>query len=63
MTTNNSADKAGENPVGSICRYDFTAPTNYLECDGSCVSETTYAKLFDVVGNEYEAAIGFNCNR
>jgi microcystin-dependent protein len=30
-----------------------TAPTGWLECDGSAVSRTTYADLFDIIGETY----------
>jgi len=41
--------------VGSIVKYDgvFPGGTSWLECDGSAVSQTTYAELFARVGHEY----------
>ena len=40
--------------VGSIQMYGgATAPTGWLLCDGSAVSRTTYAKLFEVLGTAY----------
>lgn len=30
-----------------------TLPDSYLACDGSAVSRTTYAELFDVIGTTY----------
>ena len=30
-----------------------TAPANYLECDGSAVSRTTYADLFAIIGTTW----------
>ena len=35
-----------------------TSPTGYLECDGSAVSRTTYADLFDVIGTTYGSGDG-----
>lgn len=35
-----------------------TPPTGWLKCDGSLVSRTTYAALFDVIGETYEAGDG-----
>ena len=35
-----------------------TAPTGYLECDGSAISRTTYAALFAVIGDDYGAGDG-----
>ena len=43
-------------PTGGV--LDFAgaeAPTGYLLCDGSVVSRTTYAALFDVIGEIYGA--------
>jgi microcystin-dependent protein len=35
-----------------------TAPTGWLECDGSAVSRTTYADLFDKIGTTWGAGNG-----
>jgi len=41
-------------PVGSIVMYGkSTAPTNWLLCDGTAVSRTTYSDLFTVIGETY----------
>ena len=41
-------------PTGSIIMYGAaTAPTGWLECDGSAVSRTTYADLFAVIGTTF----------
>ena len=41
-------------PIGSITAYGKeTAPANWLICDGSAVSRTTYADLFAVIGTKY----------
>jgi WD40 repeat protein len=53
MATNNDLDKIGEAPIGSIARYDFTAPANtgWLLTNGAAVSKTTYAPLYALAGN------------
>lgn len=49
----------GLNPAGSIiCYAGATAPTGYLECDGSAVSRSTYATLFAAIGSTYGAGNG-----
>lgn len=41
-------------PIGSITAYGKeTAPANWLICDGSAVSRTSYADLFAVIGTKY----------
>lgn len=41
-------------PIGAIVAWPTaTAPANWLECDGSAVSRTTYADLFGVIGETY----------
>lgn len=41
-------------PVGTVIQYAANAvPTNYLNCDGSSLSTTTYAGLFAVIGYTY----------
>lgn len=41
-------------PSGSIFAWSTsTAPTGWLECDGSAVSRTTYADLFAVISDDY----------
>lgn len=46
-------------PIGSITAYgNETAPANWLICDGSAVSRTTYADLFAVIGTKYGAGDG-----
>lgn len=43
-------------PIGSITPFaGSTAPTNWLLCDGSAVSRTTYSALFAVIGTTYGA--------
>ena len=46
-------------PVGAVMQYaGSTAPTNWLICDGSAVSRTTYAELFNVIGTTYGTGDG-----
>lgn len=41
-------------PVGAkLDHFGLTAPANFLACDGSAVSRTTYAALFAVIGETY----------
>lgn len=40
--------------IGSIIAYTgVSVPNGYLVCDGSAVSRTTYADLFDIIGVTY----------
>ena len=46
-------------PVGSIIMYGAaSAPTNWVLCDGSAISRTTYADLFTAIGITYGAGNG-----
>ncbi len=46
-------------PAGAIIQWGgSTAPVNWLLCDGSAVSRTTYASLFAAVGTSYGAGNG-----
>jgi microcystin-dependent protein len=46
-------------PAGVIQMYaGSTAPTNWLLCDGSAVSRTTYANLFSAIGTNYGTGDG-----
>lgn len=46
-------------PAGSILAWGGTAaPTNWLICDGSAVSRTTYATLYSVIGTFYGTGNG-----
>ena len=48
-------------PVGSIQMFGgTTAPSGWLICDGSEVSRTTYADLFNVIGTTYGTGDGSN---
>lgn len=46
-------------PVGGILEFGgSSAPTNFLLCDGSAISRTTYAGLFAVIGTTYGVGNG-----
>lgn len=46
-------------PTGSVMSYaGAVAPSGWLLCDGSAVSRTDYAALFDVLGAAYGAGNG-----
>ena len=46
-------------PIGAIVPYgSTTAPTNWLVCDGSAISRTTYAELFAVIGTSFGVGDG-----
>lgn len=46
-------------PVGGYLMFaGAAAPTNFLACDGSAVSRTTYSALFAVIGTTYGAGDG-----
>lgn len=48
------APTPAEVPVGAILPYGgSSAPTDYLLCDGSAVSRTTYADLFGIIGTTF----------
>lgn len=44
-------------PIGTILSYSATTPpVGFLVCDGSEISKTTYADLFEIIGNTYGTA-------
>lgn len=46
-------------PPGSVISYGgLTAPANWLLCDGTAVSRTTYAALFNIVGVNFGSGDG-----
>ena len=46
-------------PTGAIILYGgTTAPTDWLLCDGTAVSRTTYANLFGIIGTSYGVGDG-----
>lgn len=48
-----------EFPIGTIVSTGgTTAPTNWLFCDGTAVSRTTYSELFNVIGTFYGSGDG-----
>lgn len=50
--------KAGS-PIGTVVMHAAsTPPAGWLRCDGSAVSRTLYAGLFDVIGTTYGAGDG-----
>ena len=60
VATLNAAIREHDTPVGTIIAYSGNGalPTHYLACDGSAVSRTTYAELFDVIGTTYGTGDG-----
>lgn len=45
---------ADNTPVGSIQMFaSNSAPTNWLVCNGSAVSRSTYSQLFSIIGSTY----------
>lgn len=40
-------------PIGGSVYHKGALPANFLACDGSAISRTTYAALFAVIGEEY----------
>lgn len=49
----------GRGEIGEIKMYaGTTAPQNWLMCDGSAVSRTTYSKLFQIIGTTYGTGDG-----
>jgi microcystin-dependent protein len=54
----NLTDVEGVNTGIIIPWSDTTAPSGFLECDGSAVSRSTYSALFAVVGTTYGAGNG-----
>ena len=64
-TTNNNTDTAhthsviGLVPTGAVMQWTTnSAPTNWLMCDGTAVSKSTYANLFAVIGTTYGVGNG-----
>jgi microcystin-dependent protein len=58
-TTQAIANLAGGVPSGSVMDYaGATLPTDWLWCDGSVISRTTYADLFTAIGTTYGAGDG-----
>lgn len=46
-------------PIGTRIMFDGTsAPDNYLLCDGSAISRTTYSDLFGVIGETFGSGDG-----
>jgi len=70
FTATGSVQDSGENqttivqiaaPAGVVMAFGGnTAPTGWLECDGSAVSRTTYSDLFNNIGTNFGAGDGTN---
>lgn len=45
-------------PVGAILAFPSSIPTGWLECNGSAISRTAYAALFNEIGTLYGAGDG-----
>jgi microcystin-dependent protein len=49
----------GVSPTGAVVMWSgSSAPSGWLECDGSAVSRTTYSALFAVIGTRYGTGDG-----
>ena len=49
----------GVSPTGAVVMWSgSSAPSGWLECDGSAVSRTTYSALFAVIGTRYGSGDG-----
>ncbi len=47
------------NPIGTIIIFGGnTLPSDYMLCDGSAISRTTYSELFTVIGTTYGTGNG-----
>ena len=50
----NPNDYQNSIPVGTVIQFaSATAPSGYLNCDGSAISRSTYASLFNLIGTTY----------
>lgn len=46
-------------PIGTIAQFGGEiAPSNWLICDGSAISRTTYADLFEIIGTNFGSGDG-----
>jgi microcystin-dependent protein len=55
----NTPDTASGLPAGSIMAWGgSTAPANWLICDGSAISRSNYASLFNAIGTQYGTGDG-----
>lgn len=57
LATEGSAGSSSDTGV-IVATGRATVPDGWLECDGSAVSRTTYAALFDAIGTEHGAGDG-----
>ena len=54
ITLVNGGDVASVLPIGATVQYcGDNVPDNFMWCDGSAISRTTYASLFAVIGTKY----------
>lgn len=54
QTKINEKTSGGGLPIGATVQYcGDTVPDNFMWCDGSAISRTTYASLFAVIGTKY----------
>jgi microcystin-dependent protein len=59
VTSNVQAQIDGAGISGQVAAFAFsTAPTGWLECDGSTISRTTYSTLFAAIGDAFGAGDG-----
>lgn len=50
---------AGREPTGVVQMYaGSTIPSGWMDCDGSAISRTTYAKLFAIIGTTFGTGDG-----
>jgi len=55
----NPSDTQAGLPIGTILMYgSITAPSGFLNCNGSAVSRTTYSALFSVIGTTFGSGNG-----
>lgn len=59
MSISNTGGTSAITVSGAVIPYaGSSAPSGWLLCDGSAVSRTTYATLFDVIGTTYGSGDG-----
>lgn len=58
-TSSIATTSVGRVPTGSVVMYvGAAAPSNWLLCDGSAISRSTYATLYGIIGNTYGSGNG-----
>lgn len=59
MAVSSAIGVTGQVPVGAVMAFaGSSAPANWLLCDGSAVSRTTYGQLFAAIGTTYGTGDG-----